>query len=325
MVVCGGGKRKEAVGRRRQPLGSEGQIKEAFEKRGWRLFADNLDDGHLGGGLIDDGFILSEGGDESLDGEVIKGARETLGSLVKEGDGVVAEEVVFATGEIEVVADISGRFGQIHTFEVDAESDALVEGGEDALTEAAAESGLPDEEHGGGGAGVHVGVEEHTEILEVMGCHKVSFVNDENDAAAALGFSQSQGLSSLVKELKAVEERVAAQSDNQQGEKTDGAGGGIGEIDDLETRGFESSDGGPGGDSFAGPDLAGEDAQAALIDEPGKAGGGFLVGGGAKKRSGREFAAEGGAGEAVVIAETVNAHENFSLEVELSLGGGSPE
>ena len=68
--------------------------------------ADDFGHGHLGSGLVDDGLVGCEGGNQGLKGEVVDRAWQAAGSLVDDGDGVVGEEEVGAAGKAEVVADI---------------------------------------------------------------------------------------------------------------------------------------------------------------------------------------------------------------------------
>jgi hypothetical protein len=71
--------------------------------------------------------------------------------------------------------------------------------------------------------------------------------------------------------------------------------------------GVEAGGGGAQGDRFAGPHLAGEDAEAALLDEPGEPGHRLLGAAGTKPGRGREVTPEGDAVEAIVGAEAVDA------------------
>src|SRR5262245_62539508 len=89
-------------------------------------------------------------------------------------------------------------------------------------------------------------------------------------------------------------------------------------VDGLVAGGVEGGGGGAHGHALAGADLAGEDAEAALVDEPGEPGHGLLVSGRAVERRGRDVAAEGEAGEAPVGAEAVDAHSGSSGEVVAS-------
>jgi len=100
---------------------------------------------------------------------------------VEPGHGVVGEERVGPPDEREMVAQILGRLGEIHGSELVAGRNALVEGGEDAHPQAAHERGLPDEEQGEGGAGVHLGAREETDLLELLGAEQMRLVNDEDD------------------------------------------------------------------------------------------------------------------------------------------------
>jgi hypothetical protein len=83
---------------------------------------------------------------------------------------------------------------------------------------------------------------------------------------------------------------------------------GVGAVDDPVPKGVEGTGGGAHGDRLAGADLAGEDAEAALLDKPGESGHRLLMGAGAVERGGRDVAAQGDGGEAEIGAEAVDAH-----------------
>lgn len=70
----------------------------------WCLFCRDFGDGGVGGGFVDDGFVVGEGGDECLEGEVVDCAWVAAAGLVDQYCGVVAEEGVGAAGEGEVMA-----------------------------------------------------------------------------------------------------------------------------------------------------------------------------------------------------------------------------
>ena len=74
----------------------------------------------------------------------------------------------------------------------------------------------------------------------------------------------------------------------------------VGQVDQDVSGLVESGQRGSQGDGFAGADLAGEHAEGALLDAPGDAGGGLVMGVVAVQHAGGEFAAERHAGEAVV-------------------------
>src|SRR5581483_3495946 len=117
------------------------------------------------GGFVDDGFAGGEGGEQRLDGEVVDGAGVAAAGLVDQGCGVVGEQGVGASGQGQVVAQVGGGLGEGHAGHVVADGDALVEGGELAELEAAAQGGLADEQGGERGGGVHVVVGEHADAF----------------------------------------------------------------------------------------------------------------------------------------------------------------
>ena len=57
------------------------------------------------------------------------------------------------------------------------------------------------------------------------------------------------------------------------------ADGGVAEVDDGVPGRVQGGERGADGDGFAGADLAGDDAEGALVDAPGDPGDGFGVGG----------------------------------------------
>ena len=64
----------------------------------WSSFGGDLGDRGAGGGFVDDAFVGGEGGDECGDREVVDGAGQSSGGLVDQGDGVVGEQGVGASG-----------------------------------------------------------------------------------------------------------------------------------------------------------------------------------------------------------------------------------
>jgi len=74
---------------------------------------------------------------------------------VEERDGVVGEELVFSSGELEVVSDVLVGFPGVHAFELVAQRDPLVERRERAEPQAAAQLRLADQDSGERGGGVH--------------------------------------------------------------------------------------------------------------------------------------------------------------------------
>jgi hypothetical protein len=111
-------------------------------------------DGGAGAGFIDDGFVVGAGGEQGGEAEVVDGAGFAAAVGVDEGDGVVAEEGVAASGDGEVVADVAGGFVSGHAGHVVTDADALVESGEDAEAHFDGEVGLAEQDGGERGAGI---------------------------------------------------------------------------------------------------------------------------------------------------------------------------
>src|SRR6266511_2038489 len=100
-------------------------------------------DGGAGGGLVDDAFVGGEGGQQGLQGEVVDRAGVAAAGLVQQRGGVVGEQGVGSSGQVEVVAQVVGGLFQGHAGHVVAHGDALVEGGEHAEFDLAAQVGWP--------------------------------------------------------------------------------------------------------------------------------------------------------------------------------------
>src|SRR6266536_1263961 len=112
--------------------------------------------GEFGGGAFGAGVV--GGGDERGGGGVVELSGEAAGDAVQAGDGVVGEQWLGAAGQVQVVGQVGGGFGQVHGGDGVAGGDALVEGGEHAKAELAGKGGLAEEDAGEGAGGVHVGV-----------------------------------------------------------------------------------------------------------------------------------------------------------------------
>jgi len=106
---------------------------------------------------------------------------------VEERGRVVGEECVVPAGELEVVAQVGGALLAAHPGEFVAEGEPLVERGEAAESEAAAQVGLAEEDAGEGAFAVHLGVGQETDLLELPGIEQVGLVDHDDDPFAPLG------------------------------------------------------------------------------------------------------------------------------------------
>jgi hypothetical protein len=189
----------------------------------------------------------------------------------------VVEHGVGAAGELQVMLDIGDGLAQVHAVEVVAQRDALVEGGQGAHLDAAAQGGLAQQQAGKRRAGVHLMVGEHADLLELLGVEQVGLVDDDHAGLGLLGFFGGQQLGGLGDQGRFVEAGVAAQVADDLGVEATLADAGVGEVDDGVTHGVQCCHGGAGGDGLAGADLAGDHADGVFCDQPGDAGDGFGV------------------------------------------------
>jgi hypothetical protein len=81
-----------------------------------------------------------------MEGEVVDGAGVAGAGLVDQRDGVVGEQGVGSSGKGEGAAQVANGFLRCHAGHVVADGDALVERGELAELEPAAQGGLADEQ-----------------------------------------------------------------------------------------------------------------------------------------------------------------------------------
>jgi hypothetical protein len=159
-------------------------------------------------GLVENGFLLSSAEEESRATEVVDLARNALGVIVDEGKETIGEDGVAATrllgplrgrftnsttGDTEMVLDIGGRFLEVERFEMVANSNALVEGFEGRETELMSQVGLAEKDEGEQRSGIHLVVEQKTELIEEVVREQVSLVDDEKDEATLAGEVRESG------------------------------------------------------------------------------------------------------------------------------------
>ena len=147
------------------------------------------------------------------------------------------------------------------------------------------------------------------------------FVDQDDDAFAALGPLVGEQLVRLRDQGGGVEARLAAEGAHDLVVEAARADARVGEVDDGVPGGVEGGDGGAGGDGLAGADLAGQEAERLLFDHEGDAGERLLVGARAVEGAGRDLAVEGQPGEAVVGLELGEGHGVSSFVCESGPAG----
>ncbi len=141
-----------------------------------------------------------------------------------------AKELVGATGECEMVAEIGGGVAEVHGRDVEAGGNPLVQGGEDAEAELADQGGLTQEDACEGTAAIHVGVGEQAEFLELGSREQVCFVDHDDDAAVTLGRLGLEELLGLSHHLGFEEARDGAECADDGDVQAAGAEGGVGDL-----------------------------------------------------------------------------------------------
>jgi hypothetical protein len=161
-------------------------------------------------GLVEDGFVLRGAEEEGSAAEVVDSAGDALGVVVDQGDKAIGEDGVLASGDAEVVFDVGSGFLEVEGFEVIADGNALMERLVGGKAELESELGLAEEDEGEEGGGVHVVVEQETELVEELRGQQVGFVDDEEGEAAFAGEVRKGG-AELGEEAAEAEGRLGLQ------------------------------------------------------------------------------------------------------------------
>ena len=147
------------------------------------------------------------------------------------------------------------------------------------------------------------------------------FVDQDDDAFAALGPLVGEQLVRLRDQGGGVEARLAAEGAHDLVVEAARADARVGEVDDGVPGGVERGEVGAGGDRLARADLAGEESERLLGDQEDDPGERLLVGLGAVERRGCDPPGEGQAGEAVVGGELGEGHGVSSFVCESGPAG----
>ena len=84
-------------------------------------------------------------------------------------DRIVAEQRVAAAGELDVVGDVFAGLFAVHPVDRAPQRDPLIERGEHALAELAAQRRLAEQQARERRTRVHLGVGQHPQLLELLG------------------------------------------------------------------------------------------------------------------------------------------------------------
>jgi hypothetical protein len=109
------------------------------------------------------------------------------------------------SARFDVVRDVLAGLFQIHPIDRAAQRDPLIERGEHALAQLAAQRWLAQQQTGEGGTRVHLGVGQHPKLFELLCGEEVRLVQDEHDGLAALGGLGGKQLGRLRDQRRAVE------------------------------------------------------------------------------------------------------------------------
>lgn len=93
-------------------------------------------------------------------------AGHSLGVIVDATDEAVAEDLVLAANDAEVVLDVTGGLLEVEGAEMVTDGDALVESLVGSEAQLVGQVGLTEEDEGERGGGVHLVVEQEAELVK---------------------------------------------------------------------------------------------------------------------------------------------------------------
>jgi hypothetical protein len=196
-----------------------------------------------------------------------------------------------------VVAQVGGGFGEVHRLDREPGGDPLAGGGEHAHPQLPVERGLPGQDAGERGGGVHLGVGEQPQLFKLVGLEEMSLIADHYDPAVPFcGFGGEQ-IAGLGHQLGFEVARLGAQRADDGDVKAAGAEGGVGDVDDLVAGGVQASDGGAQGHRLARADIPGNYSERGFGDAEADPGDRLGVGLAGEQVLGGDPLAERGAGQ----------------------------
>jgi|GEM_PF-6023098 len=248
------------------------------EKEPWRASRDSegastdlafeIADDALEVSLVEDGFLLCGAEEERSAAEVVDPAGDALGVVVDEGQEAIGENGFPPTSDAEMVFDISSSLFEVEGFEVVADGDALAEGLEGGEAQLVGQVRLAEKDEGEQGGGIHLVVEQKTELVEDIVGEQVRFVDDEEDGAALAG-QIGEGGAQLREEAGEAESGLGLQG--KQDLVIEGGGGQvrIGEVDNGVEVAVEGVGEGAQGSGLAGAHVAGDEGREPLLESEG--------------------------------------------------------
>ena len=242
--------------------------KRAALRRAWRA-GEGLDikitDDALEVGLVEDLFALGDAEEKSAAAEIVDPAGDTFGMIVDATDKAVAKDLSLRPGDAEMVFDVASGLFEVEGMDVKTNGDALVERLEGRETELVGEIGLAEQDEGDEGSGIHIVIEQESELLEDVGREQMSFVDDEQNAAPFAGQIGKRSVK-LRQQLRKVKQRFGLESEQNLGVKGNDGEPGVGKIDDGVDVGIERVGKGAEGGRFAGADFAGDEGGKPLLE-----------------------------------------------------------
>ncbi len=170
---------------------------------------EGLGERGAGGFLVTDRAVGDVRGDQRLGREVVHLAGKAAGELVDQADRVAGEQGVGAVGELQMVRDVIAGLLEVLPVNQIAQRDPLIQRREHGLPQPRTQRWLA-EQHARKLARVHLRVDGHPQLLELLGAQQVTFVQDEHDAAAALCFLGLEHLLAISDQRRGVKPRDVA-------------------------------------------------------------------------------------------------------------------
>ena len=109
-------------------------------------------------------------------------------------DKAITEYLSLGTSNTEMVFDVASSLFEVERGEMEADSDALVERLERRETELVSEIRLTKENERDERRGIHIVVEQKSQLFKDVGREEVSFVNDKQNATTFAGQIRESGV-----------------------------------------------------------------------------------------------------------------------------------
>ena len=235
-------------------------------------------------------------------GEVVDASHDALGALPKGLHRGLGEKRPVEPGDLEPMLEVELRGVAIEAAQRVADGEPLRQGLEVDPLEGLPQAVLTREEDGQGGVVVPIEIRQDGQEGEDVGAQSLGLVEDEEDAEVALVGEATDLLLDGAQRQGAGVGRLEAELEADLATEVAGIDGGVVEIDGAYLLGVELVAQTSQGGGFAAAELAGQEAETAVLDEGTQTLVELVEPWGAEELVLLETAAEGGTAEAVKVS-----------------------